>query len=108
MPNAAVRNRKLSLRKRLLFSAAISVAWLMAWYATEIAYRMWHSIPLTGGIIFEGDLRMSARELRSNPRVRKYLATFQRSQNPLLVYEPRPGFSHDKIAINKYGLRDNV
>jgi len=83
----------------------------------EVWYRLAHSIPFTGGTLYENDMRMPESALAERPWYRTFLATFRASENPILFYEPRPGY-HGRfyqapgaspgaeIEINAQGFRD--
>lgn len=66
-------------------------------FAIEAGYRLWVGIPLSGNLVVEND---------GTDRI----ATFRKSANPLLVYEPIPGarsrYTGVPNVINSHGLRD--
>ena len=106
MTTANRQTQSLSRTRKLIFSSI--VAMLVApplFLAGEVFYRVRNGIPLTGGKLYEGTLRMSDDEMEK-PWNQAFLARFRKSDNPILFYEPRP--SHDDTAyiINSAGFRD--
>lgn len=92
--------------RKLLFSlmVAIVVAPPMLIFG-EVVYRLRNGIPLTGGRLYEGALRMSD-DAMEKPWNQAFLARFQKSDNPILFYEPRPGHNDTAYIINSGGFRD--
>ena len=120
MPESKRRRPPLSLKKKLCFTA-LTLAVLAAplWLLMEVGYRWAFGIPLVGGTLYEGDLKMPSRVLESRPWYRNFLAAFRHSDNPILFYEPRPGYrgrfyesrpghTGKEIAINADGFRDHA
>ena len=104
--------RRLLIRCALALAAAVG-----AWLPLEIGYRLAHGIPLTGGTLYQEELRMPDAELAQHPWYRDFLARFRPSDDPILFYEPRPGYrgafrpdpetgAAAEIAINSQGFRD--
>ena len=98
---------KLSLRKKLCFSALVLlIVTPSCLILAEIGYRWKHSIPLTGGRLYEEDLRMMEADLQAEPWKADLLNMFRKSDNPILFYEPRPGYNDGFYSINAHGFRD--
>ena len=94
--------RKLSMGKKLVFASfAILLCAGPLWFVSEVAYRWFFGIPLTGGIVSQDDLRMA-----DTPVNRGFVSRFRLSDNPVLFYEPTPGAESGKYVINSHGFRD--
>jgi GDSL-like lipase/acylhydrolase family protein len=104
-------------RKRLFRSLTVLLLAASLWYGLEAWYRLAHSIPFTGGTLYEHDLKIPESVLAERPWYRTFLATFRASENPILFYEPRPGYRGRfyrapgeepgaEVAINPEGFRD--
>ena len=102
VPAAQAARKKVSLRKRLAFSTLMFLLSLGPILAlSEVGYRWMHSIPLTGGILSENDLR-----LLDTPANRFYTSLYRRSDNPVLFYELRPHVEIGPYRVNSNGFRD--
>ena len=105
--------------KRLLIGPVTGLgAALAAWFLLEVGFRLAHGIPLTGGALYQEQLRMPDSVLAERPWYRDLLARFRPSEDPLLFYEPRPGYRGffrrepgsgpaAEIQINSQGFRDH-
>ncbi len=100
------RRQVISRRKKTIFAAVVLlITTPPILFMGEVVYRYQNSIPLTGGRLYEGDLRISEDDLKTTGA---HLRRFRKSENSVLFYEPRPG--HDKngfYAINSHGFRDH-
>jgi lysophospholipase L1-like esterase len=102
--------------RRLLIGAGMGLgAAFAAVLLLEVAYRLAHGIPFTGGTLYQEQLRMPDSVLAERPWYRDFLARFRPSDNPILFYEPRPGYQGSfeggpgpgaEIQINSQGFRD--
>ncbi len=114
MIDSTRRGSRLPLRRKILFTTvALAIIAGPVWFVMEIFYRVWLDIPITGGVLYEDDLKVSQQELESRPQFKHFLKNFKLSDNPILFYEPRPGFSGSfvdapsvKLSINSHGFRD--
>ncbi len=94
--------KQLTLRKKIAFTAVtLLLVAAPGWILLELAYRTYHSIPLTGGLMGEDEARVP--DDAENP---EYISRFRRSQNPILFYEPNPGVKSEIYSINSAGFRD--
>ena len=104
---------RLSVSKKLLFGAIPTLALLAALVAGEIGYRRHLGIPLLGGKIRNSDLFTPGVTVKTgfedtlHPREREFLEIYRRSANPILLYEPRPGYSAGPLTTNSHGFRDH-
>lgn len=101
-PSVAKPGRKLTLRKKLAFTAVTCL--LLAtpgWFVLEIIYRAAFSIPLVGGVIGPEDVRLPEESGDD-----ELISRFRRSENPILFYEPNPGAKSEIYSINSAGFRD--
>jgi lysophospholipase L1-like esterase len=103
--------RGLPTWKKIGFSILICVsAALLLYLPCELTYRTVHRIPL----------RLFNRSLPEDPRTLSdsdasamdfnsvhYYEIFRPSANPILYYEPKPGFSKGAVQINTHGFRDH-
>lgn len=91
---------------------------LLGWLVLEVVFRLAHGIPLTGGTLVQGQLRMTDAALAERPWYRDFVARFRASDDPILFYEPRPGYhgyfrqeqgsgQGAEIEINSHGFRDH-
>ena len=107
------------LQRRLLVGSTSGLgAAVLGWFLLEAAYRLEQGIPLTGGTLGQEQLRLPDSDLAEKPWYRDFLARFRPSDDPILFYEPRPGyhgfFRQDRgsgrgaeIRINSQGFRDH-
>lgn len=95
--------KKLTRRKKLAYTA-LTLVLLVApgWLTLEILYRTIFSIPIVGGVAGSDQAR-----LPDTPENRGFVAKFQRSENPVLFYEPTPGATSGVYTINSGGFRDH-
>ncbi len=102
--------RALPRWKKLLFASATIVVLLGPLYTlAEVGYRRYHGIPVllrsrepgpAPTALAPGDTR--AMDFSSV----YYYEIFRESDNPVLLYEPRPRFSRGAVRINSHGFRD--
>jgi len=100
----------LPLWKKLAFSLLIFLFVTAVLYLPcEIVFRLSHRIPVFSldspaskdtSVVPEGDT--AAMDFDSV----HYYEIFQKSDNPVLFYEPKPGFSKGAVQINGHGFRD--
>lgn len=103
----AKKRQPLSKKKKLVFSLVVLlVAAGPVYLLTEIAYRIKHGIPVVGGVVYRDDMRLDPELLEAAPEIGSLLNRFQRSDNPVLFYEPRPGYADETYKINSAGFRD--
>jgi lysophospholipase L1-like esterase len=96
--------------KKLAFACATIVVILVPLYAIgEVSYRRIHGIPVLlrtpepepeRAALAPGDTR--AMDFDSV----YYYEIFRESDDPVLFYEPRPGFARGAVRINSQGFRD--
>ena len=78
-----------------------------AWLTMEAAYRINFGLPIAGGFLDEDHLQRQTLRPLDDPGVQKFLSQYRKSENPVLFYELRPGFSSEKYSINSMGFRDH-
>ncbi len=101
------RRQNLSVKKKLLFASILLLVFVPpALLAAEISYRIYKGIPLTGGRLYENDLRIAEGALKDQPWNARFLSRFRKSDNSVLFYEPRPGYDDGLYAVNSHGFRD--
>lgn len=89
-----------------MFVAVIAAAYVAIWFAMETTYRLWVGIPLNGGYV-AGDQPLAGSDLWLQPVPTQMLHRFKKSTNPILKYEPNPGFQGSLYVINSHGFRDH-
>ena len=102
------RRRPISRKKKALFSLLLfCVVGPPTWLVMEVAYRWWIGIPVAGGYLEEDILRNQKVRPLEDPEVQKFLSQYRESNNSILFYEPRPGFSDEMYSVNSRGFRDH-
>ena len=96
--------------KKICFSIVLCIfAIVLLYLPCEITYRIIHGIPI----------QLFSRSLPEDPRTLSdgdtsamdfdsvhYYEIFRPSENSILYYEPKPGFSKGAVQINSHGFRD--
>lgn len=101
--------RHRSWRKAAFSAVALVATLLPAYIAGEVGYRSLHGIPVLPvrhGI--DPDRRALSGQDTSAMDFGSvyYYEIFRESANPVLFYEPRPGFARGAVRINSHGFRD--
>ena len=105
-----MKEHSLPLWKKFIFSLLIFllVAALL-YFPCEIGFRITHQIPLR---FFDQPISKDNSVLSDDDTTAMdfdsvhYYEIFQKSNNPVLFYEPKPGFSKGAVQINSHGFRD--
>jgi len=104
-------SKKLPVWKKIGFAVVVNiVAAGLLYLPCEITYRLIYDIPIqiSGNRTPEDsrqfdDLDTSPMDFESI----HYYEIFRPSDNPVLYYEPKPGFSKGAVTINSHGFRDH-
>ena len=101
---------KLSKWKKIRYTMVIcAVVALLLYFPSEIAFRIYHGVPVQ---LFSRSISEDTRSLAEDDTTGMdfdslhYYEIFQKSENPILFYEPKPGFSKGAVQINSHGFRD--
>ena len=103
----------ISIRKKLAFSLGAMVGLGFALLIVgELGWRLAYGIPIT---LFPSELPPATTTGAIAPAEDggvtdfgsiHYYEIFHESENPILGYEPRPGFSRGAVTINTHGMRE--
>ena len=105
-------NSPLSLWKKFFFATiAFFLFATTLYFPCEVTYRLSQGIPvhlLNTAMSQEEDktTRSGNDTTTMDFDSVHYYEIFQRSENPILFYEPKPGFSKGAVQINSHGFRD--
>ncbi|MDG2208015.1 MAG: SGNH/GDSL hydrolase family protein [Pirellulales bacterium] len=104
-----MKENLLPLWKKIVFSLLIFlVVAALLYFPAEVIFRIAHRIPLFSDQLNSDDRGVLADDDTTAMDFNSvhYYEIFRKSDNPVLFYEPIPGFSKGAVQINAHGFRD--